>query len=199
MISQTPFSPIGCDGLNHGAPCCLLFLTHPSRCEFILQGWVHHVPAPGPEPRDTLTGVLCFLWTVFSYNTDSRPTCANSRHQCSVHAECRDFATGFCCSCVAGYTGNGRQCVAEGTLLFCVQFVGEKEGEWSYCFGAWVEILPLPRSLKGRGVSSGAMLFNLSFFLILPMGVPRGGLFLSCAISLSRRWLPLRTHLHYCL
>uniref|UniRef100_H0XBU7 Nidogen-1 n=1 Tax=Otolemur garnettii TaxID=30611 RepID=H0XBU7_OTOGA len=53
--------------------------------------------------------------TVFSYNTDSRQTCANNRHQCSVHAECRDFATGFCCSCVAGYTGNGRQCVAEGS------------------------------------------------------------------------------------
>ncbi|XP_037677554.1 nidogen-1 [Choloepus didactylus] len=52
---------------------------------------------------------------VFSYNTDARQTCANSRHQCSVHAECRDFTTGFCCSCVAGYTGNGRQCVAEGS------------------------------------------------------------------------------------
>nr|XP_027803815.1 nidogen-1 isoform X2 [Marmota flaviventris] len=52
---------------------------------------------------------------VFSYNTDSRQTCANSRHQCSVHAECRDHATGFCCRCVAGYTGNGRQCVAEGS------------------------------------------------------------------------------------
>ncbi|XP_007522989.1 nidogen-1 [Erinaceus europaeus] len=52
---------------------------------------------------------------VFSYNTDSRQTCANNRHQCSVHAECRDYSTGFCCSCVAGYTGNGRQCVAEGS------------------------------------------------------------------------------------
>ncbi|XP_036893244.1 nidogen-1 [Sturnira hondurensis] len=52
---------------------------------------------------------------VFSYNTDSRPTCANSRHQCSVHAECRDFATGFCCACVTGYMGNGRQCVAKGS------------------------------------------------------------------------------------
>ncbi|XP_040824025.1 nidogen-1 [Ochotona curzoniae] len=52
---------------------------------------------------------------VFSYNTDSRQTCANNRHQCSVHAECRDYTTGFCCSCVAGYTGNGRQCVAEGS------------------------------------------------------------------------------------
>lgn len=52
---------------------------------------------------------------VFSYNTDSRQTCANNRHQCSVHSECRDYSTGFCCSCVAGYTGNGRQCVAEGS------------------------------------------------------------------------------------
>ncbi|XP_006872070.1 PREDICTED: nidogen-1 [Chrysochloris asiatica] len=52
---------------------------------------------------------------VFSYNTDSRQTCANNRHQCSVHAECTDYTTGFCCSCVAGYTGNGRQCVAEGS------------------------------------------------------------------------------------
>lgn len=52
---------------------------------------------------------------VFSYNTGSQQTCANNRHQCSVHAECRDYATGFCCSCVANYTGNGRQCVAEGS------------------------------------------------------------------------------------
>ncbi|XP_040092242.1 nidogen-1 [Oryx dammah] len=52
---------------------------------------------------------------VFSYNTDSRQTCASNRHRCSVHAQCRDFATGFCCRCAAGYTGNGRQCVAEGS------------------------------------------------------------------------------------
>ncbi|KAI4529445.1 hypothetical protein MG293_020693, partial [Ovis ammon polii] len=70
---------------------------------------------PRPEPGEVLTGVLCSLRAVFSYNTDSRQTCTNNRHQCSVHAQCRDFATGFCCSCVAGYTGNGRQCVAEGS------------------------------------------------------------------------------------
>ncbi|XP_021516548.1 nidogen-1 [Meriones unguiculatus] len=52
---------------------------------------------------------------VFTYNTGSQQTCANNRHQCSVHAECRDYATGFCCRCVANYTGNGRQCVAEGS------------------------------------------------------------------------------------
>ncbi|XP_023556629.1 nidogen-1 [Octodon degus] len=53
--------------------------------------------------------------SVFPYNTDSQQTCANNRHQCSVHAECRDYSTGFCCRCVAGYMGNGRQCVAEGS------------------------------------------------------------------------------------
>ncbi|KAL8185858.1 UNVERIFIED_CONTAM: Nidogen-1, partial [Gekko kuhli] len=52
---------------------------------------------------------------VFRYNTDVQQTCANNRHQCSVHAVCKDYPNGFCCSCIAGYKGNGRQCVAEGS------------------------------------------------------------------------------------
>ncbi|XP_074079062.1 nidogen-1 [Macrotis lagotis] len=52
---------------------------------------------------------------VFRYNTDSRQTCVQNRYQCSIHAQCRDYPTGFCCHCVAGYTGNGKQCVAEGS------------------------------------------------------------------------------------
>ncbi|XP_025964741.1 nidogen-1 isoform X2 [Dromaius novaehollandiae] len=52
---------------------------------------------------------------VFRYHTDVQQTCANSRHQCSVHAICKDYSNGFCCSCIAGYKGNGRQCVAEGS------------------------------------------------------------------------------------
>ncbi|XP_053155988.1 nidogen-1 isoform X2 [Hemicordylus capensis] len=52
---------------------------------------------------------------VFRYTTDAQQTCANNRHQCSVHAMCTDYPNGFCCSCVAGYKGNGRQCVAEGS------------------------------------------------------------------------------------
>jgi len=49
--------------------------------------------------------------TVFRYHTDVQQTCANNRHQCSVHAVCKDYPNGFCCSCIAGYKGNGRQCV----------------------------------------------------------------------------------------
>ncbi|XP_066473183.1 nidogen-1 [Tiliqua scincoides] len=52
---------------------------------------------------------------VFRYSTDVQQTCANNRHHCSVHATCRDYPNGFCCTCVPGYKGNGRQCVAEGS------------------------------------------------------------------------------------
>ncbi|XP_035755598.1 nidogen-1 isoform X4 [Egretta garzetta] len=52
---------------------------------------------------------------VFRYHTDVQQTCANNRHQCSVHAICKDYPNGFCCSCIAGYKGNGRQCVTEGS------------------------------------------------------------------------------------
>nr|XP_060609844.1 nidogen-1 [Anolis sagrei ordinatus] len=52
---------------------------------------------------------------VFRYSTDVQQTCANNRHQCSVHAVCTDYPNGFCCSCITGYKGNGRQCVAEGS------------------------------------------------------------------------------------
>ncbi|XP_039208911.1 nidogen-1 isoform X1 [Crotalus tigris] len=52
---------------------------------------------------------------VFRYNTDVQQSCANNRHQCSVHAVCKDYPSGFCCSCIVGYKGNGRQCVAEGS------------------------------------------------------------------------------------
>lgn len=55
--------------------------------------------------------------TVFRYHTDVQQTCANNRHQCSVHAICTDYPNGFCCSCIAGYKGNGRQCVAEGKFF----------------------------------------------------------------------------------
>ncbi|XP_032097924.1 nidogen-1 [Sapajus apella] len=115
---------------------------------------------------------------VFSYNTDSRQTCANNRHQCSVHAECRDYATGFCCSCVAGYMGNGRQCVAEGNLLFYVHFMREKE-EWSFCFGASFPCCLYPH-LRRCGVfflRQRCVVSLSSFFLLFSTGIPWGGPF----------------------
>ncbi|XP_032883212.1 nidogen-2 isoform X26 [Amblyraja radiata] len=51
---------------------------------------------------------------VFTYNTDTRETCARSRQQCSQHAYCADYSSGLCCHCHPGYYGNGRQCLQEG-------------------------------------------------------------------------------------
>ncbi|XP_055791289.1 nidogen-1 [Salvelinus fontinalis] len=48
---------------------------------------------------------------VFSYNSE---TCANNRNKCSTFADCKDYASGYCCHCRPGYYGNGIQCVSEG-------------------------------------------------------------------------------------
>ncbi|XP_041645126.1 nidogen-1 [Cheilinus undulatus] len=48
---------------------------------------------------------------VFSYNLG---TCANNRNKCSQFADCKDYASGYCCHCRPGFYGNGIQCVAEG-------------------------------------------------------------------------------------
>ncbi|XP_042622925.1 nidogen-1-like [Cyprinus carpio] len=48
---------------------------------------------------------------VFSYNYE---TCSSNKHKCSVFADCRDYADGYCCHCKPGYYGNGKDCIAEG-------------------------------------------------------------------------------------
>uniref|UniRef100_A0A8C9XBN3 Nidogen 1 n=1 Tax=Sander lucioperca TaxID=283035 RepID=A0A8C9XBN3_SANLU len=48
---------------------------------------------------------------VFSYNLG---TCASNRNKCSQFADCRDYSSGYCCSCRPGFYGNGIQCLAEG-------------------------------------------------------------------------------------
>ncbi|XP_041132106.1 nidogen-2-like [Polyodon spathula] len=51
---------------------------------------------------------------VFVYNTESRETCAQFEGQCSRHAYCSDYSSGFCCHCHSGYYGNGRHCLPDG-------------------------------------------------------------------------------------
>ncbi|XP_058846527.1 nidogen-2-like [Acipenser ruthenus] len=51
---------------------------------------------------------------VFVYNTESRETCAQFEGQCSRHAYCSDYLSGFCCHCQSGYYGNGRHCLPDG-------------------------------------------------------------------------------------
>ncbi|XP_067847730.1 nidogen-2 [Heptranchias perlo] len=51
---------------------------------------------------------------VFTYSTDTRETCERNQEQCSQHAYCADYSSGFCCHCHSGYYGNGRQCLPAG-------------------------------------------------------------------------------------
>uniref|UniRef100_A0AAZ3S0B1 Nidogen 1a n=1 Tax=Oncorhynchus tshawytscha TaxID=74940 RepID=A0AAZ3S0B1_ONCTS len=60
---------------------------------------------------DVLTLMSSSRFTVFSYNSE---TCANNRNKCSTFADCKDYASGYCCHCRPGYYGNGIQCVSEG-------------------------------------------------------------------------------------
>ncbi|NXR80089.1 NID2 protein, partial [Pycnonotus jocosus] len=52
----------------------------------------------------------------FTYSAASKETCAQHHGQCSPHAFCTDYSTGFCCHCRASFYGNGRQCLPEGAV-----------------------------------------------------------------------------------
>ncbi|KAM9766649.1 nidogen-2 isoform 2-T2 [Menidia menidia] len=66
-----------------------------------------HVVTVDEDDVDFDTGVI-------QYTTENKETCARSQHQCSQHAFCTDYATGFCCHCGPGFYGNGRHCLPEG-------------------------------------------------------------------------------------
>ncbi|KAL1780690.1 nidogen-2 [Sigmodon hispidus] len=51
---------------------------------------------------------------VFAYNGANRETCEHSHGQCSRHAFCTDYSTGFCCHCQSRFYGNGKHCLPEG-------------------------------------------------------------------------------------
>ncbi|XP_006894436.1 PREDICTED: nidogen-2 [Elephantulus edwardii] len=51
---------------------------------------------------------------VFTYNGASKETCEQNHRQCSQHAFCRDYNTGFCCHCQSRFYGNGKHCLPEG-------------------------------------------------------------------------------------
>ncbi|XP_039112047.1 nidogen-2 isoform X1 [Hyaena hyaena] len=51
---------------------------------------------------------------VFTYNAASKETCERNHGQCSPHAFCTDYATGFCCHCQSRFYGNGKYCLPEG-------------------------------------------------------------------------------------
>ncbi|XP_052589432.1 nidogen-2 [Peromyscus californicus insignis] len=87
-----------------------------------LEGVLPNYPVSGHVPplsggRRYVVGVEDHVGShdqVFSYNGASRETCEHSHGQCSRHAFCTDYATGFCCHCQSRFYGNGKHCLPEG-------------------------------------------------------------------------------------
>nr|XP_060482965.1 nidogen-2-like [Panthera onca] len=57
---------------------------------------------------------ICFDFPVFTYNAADKETCERNHGQCSPHAFCTDYTTGFCCHCQSRFYGNGKHCLPEG-------------------------------------------------------------------------------------
>nr|XP_034996890.1 nidogen-2 [Zootoca vivipara] len=74
---------------------------------------------PDPPPfshRRRVVGVdedLPFNPDGFTYSTANVETCEDHHRQCSLHAFCTDYSTGFCCHCQSKFYGNGRHCLPE--------------------------------------------------------------------------------------
>ncbi|KAL2789922.1 nidogen-2 precursor [Daubentonia madagascariensis] len=91
-------------------------LAHPEG-EVVLPNY----PAPGHAPPLSrgryVVGVEDDIGSnteVFTYNAANKETCEHNHGQCSRHAFCTDYATGFCCHCQSRFYGNGKHCLPEG-------------------------------------------------------------------------------------
>ncbi|XP_037359235.1 nidogen-2 isoform X1 [Talpa occidentalis] len=72
-------------------------------------------PVPGHPPPLGRTDGIGSNTEVFTYNSANKETCEHNHGQCSQHAFCTDYATGFCCHCQSRFYGNGKHCLPEGT------------------------------------------------------------------------------------
>ncbi|XP_051833902.1 nidogen-2 isoform X2 [Antechinus flavipes] len=54
-----------------------------------------------------------FSTNVSIHQAASKETCEQNHSQCSQHAFCTDYSTGFCCHCQSKYYGNGKHCLLE--------------------------------------------------------------------------------------
>lgn len=64
-----------------------------------------------------------FYFLVLVREASNKETCEHNHRQCSRHAFCTDYATGFCCHCQSSFFGNGKHCLPAG------------EACWLRCWG----------------------------------------------------------------
>ncbi|XP_054827904.1 nidogen-2 [Eublepharis macularius] len=88
--------------------------VYPDR-EVILESFLENIPPFSDRRR--VVGVdedVSFNPDVFTYSAANVETCERHHVQCSQHAFCTDYSTGFCCHCQAKFYGNGKHCLPEG-------------------------------------------------------------------------------------
>ena len=70
--------------------------------------WVFHIGNTGPTniKLPDINGEESLVRTGIE-------TCANTQLPCPPSASCIDYSNGFCCSCIEGYIGNGRNCLSK--------------------------------------------------------------------------------------
>ena len=97
--------------LKHQKPICLLQakLILWSRCGVHDEAWQERC-----WNHLVLVMRICFDFPVFTYNAADKETCERNHGQCSPHAFCTDYTTGFCCHCQSRFYGNGKHCLPEG-------------------------------------------------------------------------------------
>ncbi|XP_077180168.1 nidogen-2 isoform X2 [Paroedura picta] len=106
---ETPSPP------EEGAPSETEALPGYPDGEVLLESFPDHTPPFTHQRR--VVGVdedIGFNPDVFTYSAASLETCERHHGQCSPHAFCTDYSTGFCCHCQSRFYGNGRHCLPEG-------------------------------------------------------------------------------------
>ncbi|XP_029454190.1 nidogen-2 [Rhinatrema bivittatum] len=82
--------------------------------EVVLQSFPLPESAPPSENVRRVVGVEDDINFGTKDNPASKDTCEKNHGQCSQHAFCTDYSTGFCCHCLSEYYGNGRYCLPKG-------------------------------------------------------------------------------------
>uniref|UniRef100_A0A8C8SBX3 Nidogen 2 n=1 Tax=Pelusios castaneus TaxID=367368 RepID=A0A8C8SBX3_9SAUR len=83
--------------------------------EVILQGYPENAP-PFNRGRQVVGVDEDQLTSTEVHGAVLKETCEWNHSQCSQHAFCTDYATGFCCHCLPKFYGNGRHCLPEGAV-----------------------------------------------------------------------------------
>lgn len=63
------------------------------------------------QAQVTVTIIVYYIYSIFIFPSSDSDECREGSHNCDENAECSDTSDGFDCTCLPGFTGDGRTCV----------------------------------------------------------------------------------------